>query len=511
MRITEAGNAVLDEARRRIDADRKLKVTLRFVDGDGAPATRMPVRVRQTSGDFPFGDQTWPLDRMIRLGTADRDPGVYWKKLFADCLNSATALCYWTERPENDGPKTEDIQGRLRLDEFGAVVRWAASEGLHVKGHPLFWSIPKCWPAWLRRYDTQTQMRFAEVRVRTLLARFGTMVRTWDVVNEALWEAAPQNLESREWPHLEAPGTIAHYVATVLGWARDERPENTYVLNDYGLTKDAPGARIVARDGTVVTAALQRDRLIAVVDELNRRSAMPDALGLQSHTGGLMDPAEQWAVYDQLASTGLPIHITEFWAEPGIVREALTRSGADPSDDAVEAARADYIEQVLTVAYGHHAVEAFSFWGFLDSSVRWSTTDSAHSPGPVYRRVQRLLRETWLTHHDGETDDGGTITFRGFPGEYAIAFPCNAPHASDGDSGSPPDGDFPAGSDHAHGGRAGTDHTTDPTTDRWTASDHTAGRPAGARHETGRRVRVTAGRDNTITIRVSRSRGTAPT
>jgi GH35 family endo-1,4-beta-xylanase len=421
--VTPEGSETLRRARRNIEDLRKTDVLLRFVDREGKPLRRLPVEVTQVSSEFPVGDQTWHLDRLYRFDQGNTDRGVYWRRLFAECFTSATTLCYWTERPENDGPKTEDIQGRLRLDEFDAVARWAASEGLHVKGHPLFWSIDKCWPSWLSRYDIQTQMKFAEVRVRNLLARFGGMVRTWDVVNEALWEPAPANLSRRHWPHLEPVAVIADYVAEVLGWARSEAPTCTYVLNDYGLTQDAAGASIAAADGTEVTAAFQRRRLLEIVGELDRRGSIPDALGLQSHTGGLFSPETQWAVYEELAVAGIPLHITEFWAAADVVRAALKIAAQPAGDEEVVAATAEYVDRVMTVAYGHPSIEAFSFWGLMDSAISWDSRNSSHSAGPVYNRVRSIIRDRWRTRTRLETGDDGAIRFRGFPGAYEIVHP----------------------------------------------------------------------------------------
>jgi len=424
--LSEAGLAVLDKAQRNIDERRKIDVELRVTDVNGRPLSRLPVGFRQISSEFPFGDQTWNLDRMERFDQGATDRAVYWRKLFAECFNSATTLCYWTERPENDGPKTEDIQGRTQLGNFDTVARWAASEGMHVKGHPLFWSIDKCWPHWLSRYDVATQMKFAEVRVRNLLARFGGMVRTWDVVNEALWEPAPANLTRRRWPHLEPLEVIADYVLQVLDWARSERPTCTYVLNDYGLTQDAEGATITAADGTAVTAAFQRKRMLGVVGELDRRGSLPDAIGLQSHTGGLLAPETQWMVYDELGEPGLPLHITEFWAAHDVVKAALAAAGRSVSDSEVGHATADYVDRVLTVAYGHPGVQAFSFWGLMDSAVTWDSSNSAHSTGPVYERVRSMLRDRWRTNERTDTDEAGIVRLRAFPGEYEVTFPQGA-------------------------------------------------------------------------------------
>ena len=158
---------------------------------------------------------------MVRAGEQNSDRARYFKPLFADIFNSATALCYWTERPRNDSSKTEDFQGESRLENFAYCVDWARAAGLTVKGHPLFWPIPKAVPEWLKRYDYATQMKFLEVRVRSLVARFRGRVSIWDAVNESLWEPAFRNLPSRRWPHLDSIQEIADYVEPVLRWARE--------------------------------------------------------------------------------------------------------------------------------------------------------------------------------------------------------------------------------------------------------------------------------------------------
>ncbi|MFP4509872.1 MAG: endo-1,4-beta-xylanase [Spirochaetaceae bacterium] len=426
--LSVAGADVLAGTDERIKRYRQSDVELLFIDSEGNPVPGLRVDVQQSSHDFVFGDQTGPLDSMIRSGGGDSDRAQFWKRRFSECLNSATALCYWTERAEHDMSKTEDQQGDLRVSHMRKVVEWASSEGLHVKGHPLFWSIPKCWPSWLMRYDTDTQMKFAEVRVRSLLAAFGRKVRTWDLVNEALWEPAPQNLATREWPHLEPVDVIAEYVGRVLDWCRDEVPENTYVLNDYGMEQDGPKAPVAA-NGIAVTAEFQRRRMLDILGKLDRTGCMPDALGLQSHTGGRMDPAEQMSLYDELAVAGIPLHITEFWARRSLFEQEgdtadvpIKKSGSRYLNrtDPVEERRADYITRFLRVAFSHPAVEAFSFWGFMSDSIDWSERSAAHSPGPVYRAVQKLLNEEWRTSEELRSDEQGRVQFRGFHGEYRV-------------------------------------------------------------------------------------------
>jgi GH35 family endo-1,4-beta-xylanase len=415
-----AGSDVVAAARDNIERIRKRDVTLRVVDGEGRSVAGAPVEVALTRHAFCFGDQLWPLDRMVRFGTDRTDRGRYWKLRFADALNAANALCYWTERPRNDGPKTEDVQGFPQLDGFHACVDWALSEGLTVKGHPLVWSIPKCVPQWVKRYDVETQMKFLEVRVRQLIASVAGKVRIWDLVNEALWEPAWKNLPNRRWPHIEDIEAIADYIAPAVRWARQEDPDACYLINDYGLAADKTidGQPLQAADGTVVTAAMQRKRFLQLVRVLGDRGCPPGGIGLQSHTGGWVGPAQQAAVYDEMGEAGLPVHITEFSAPTRGLREE-----GKLSEEEIDGLQAEYVGNYLTVAFGHPAIHAFFFWGFMGRAVRFRGETSAHELTPVYETVRRLTREEWTTRERLTTDERGQVSFRGFFGDYALRWP----------------------------------------------------------------------------------------
>jgi endo-1,4-beta-xylanase len=304
------------------------------------------------------------------------------------------------------------MQGDQRLDGFAWCVDWARAHGMAVKGHPLFWSIPKAVPDWVQRYPYETQMKFLEVRIRNLVARFKGKVTIWDAINEPMWEPAFKNLTARNWPHLDPIEDIANYIEPVLRWAREEDPDALYVVNDYGMEKDNNPP--VAADGTTVTAALQRTRFLELMRELAARGAAPDALGLQSHTGGWLDHETQTAVYDEMATSGLPIHITEFWADT----DALEKERRLPQSE-IDELQAQYVADYLTCAFGHEAVESFFFWGFMGQAIRWHE-HSSHEVKPLFNRVRQLLREEWMTRETLVTDSAGTVRFRGFCGKYSL-------------------------------------------------------------------------------------------
>jgi GH35 family endo-1,4-beta-xylanase len=403
--------AAVARARANIPTHRQRAIEIRLLNRRGQPVANTPVEIEQLRHAFCFGDQLWPLDALFRHGLGNSDRAKYWKHRFAQVLNSATALTYWTERPRNDGSKTEDFQGDPQLNNFAWCVDWANAAGLTVKGHPLFWSIDKCVPDWIKRYDYDTQMKFAEVRVRNLVARFRGKVKIWDAINEPLWEPAFRNLAQRHWPHIEPVEALVEYIEPVLCWCRAEDPDAIFLVNDYGLEGDAKSCLPETKDGRQVTAAFQRQRFLALAQRLLDRGTAPDALGMQAHTAGWINHAQQTAVYDELATAGLPLHVTEFWAE--------TRRLQCPPEEA-GTLQAEYVANYLTTAFGHPAIEAFFFWGFMNAAVVWRDDYSSHDLNPIFHRVRDLIHREWKTHAHLTTDRDGVVRLRAFYGDYVL-------------------------------------------------------------------------------------------
>jgi len=408
--------AALRAARARIREIRMRDWTLRFVDAAGRPRRDLKVDVTMTRHAFPFGDQVWPLDAWARDGQWESERARAWRGRFTEMFNAANNLCYWTERPRHDASKTEDRQGEPRVENFARTVDWSLANGLTAKGHPLFWSIPKAVPEWVQRYDHATAWKFAEVRVRNLVARFRGRVTMWDAVNEPMWEAAFKNLAARQWPHIEPIGAIVDYVAPILRWCREEDPDGRFLINDYGMEIDYPNP-LTGNDGSSVTAASQRKRYLQLIRALQDGGTPPDGVGLQSHTGW-MDHDYQGRLYDEFAAAGLPVHITEFWAET----KELEASGKHTPAE-IDALQAEYIANYLTCAFAHPAVSSFFFWGFMGTAITWHGDRSGHDLKPAWTAVQSLIRQEWMTRETLVTNADGEVRFRGFYGDYAARLP----------------------------------------------------------------------------------------
>jgi hypothetical protein len=146
-------------------------------------------------------------------------------------------------------------------------------------------------------------------------------------------------------------------------------------------------------------------------------------------------PSAQAAVYDELAETGIPLSITEFWASQGdlfgadgkmiIESEEWRTLGekkekSEYSRDELQQIRDEFVINFMTCAFGHPAIHSFYFWGFMDDAVMFSNPIlSNHTLNPVYDKVRDLIHKEWKTKLTAKTDSDGKIRFRGFCGKYS--------------------------------------------------------------------------------------------
>jgi GH35 family endo-1,4-beta-xylanase len=259
-------------------------------------------------------------------------------------------------------------------------------------------------------------------------------VKIWDAVNEMLWEAAPKNLPQRHWPHLESMDNMVDYISKVLKWAREEDPEALLCINDYGLgANNREGLK--DKYGTPVSAASQRKRYVELVRRLGDAGYPPNLMGIQARPAWVF-PTDQVAFYDELSEAGVPLSITEFWANASFLRQEANREAIESeewrsieerntteayTEEEAEAMRDEFVLNYLTCAFGHPNVDSFYFWGFIGNGVRFQPgTGSGHEIQPVYEKIYRLIHEEWKTKLKLTTDREGKLRFEGFCGEYAL-------------------------------------------------------------------------------------------
>jgi endo-1,4-beta-xylanase len=237
---------------------------------------------------------------------------------------------------------------------FDAMLAWAESKNLAVRGHNLLWHQPRWMPAWEESYDfgaspATEAARLLSEHVRTVVTRYGTRIKSYDVVNEAVNpgdQSLYQTALSRALGGPEATLDLAFHTA------RDNAPHAQLVYNDYMSWE--PGN------------AQHRAGVLKLLDGFRKRGTPVDALGVQSHlvtqgTDTMASVTAQQASWksflDQVVAMGYKLLITEF-----DVRDNNLPADIVARDRAV----ADYSRAYLDVMFTYPQLGDVLVWGICD-------------------------------------------------------------------------------------------------------------------------------------------------
>ncbi|MCC5928737.1 MAG: endo-1,4-beta-xylanase [Cyclobacteriaceae bacterium] len=387
---------VLAQARENIERYRKGPLQLILISPNGDILKNSKCALRQKSHLFDWGSSSagrWSLQQ--------NDEGYdRWSKKFSALFNSTTCKCYWDEKWHQP---IETEEGLRILDVFMDEKDWAKNNGLRAKGHPLVWTVPKAIPKWMLKYSIEEQMKRLEHHVRDLIRHGSDHIFKWDLCNEMLWEPSLRNVPEREWPHIESVDEILTYLEPAVQWAREELPEGHFALNEYGLLHTSQD---------VISPSRQRERYLELIEEMYKRDCAPDAIGWQAHIGAWFPHDAFYQTIDTLASSGLPVEITEFWAHDkhnpnfGILNE-----------EELIKTKADYMCDMYTIAFGHPAVNHFTYWG------ESGFTDKDGKTGPFYEALYNLIKVQWSSEEDSYSNDEGIVHINAFYGHYDIETP----------------------------------------------------------------------------------------
>lgn len=373
------------EARVRagIEHNRKSSARIEVVDAKNRKVVGAKVSVKQTSHDFLFGC-AFPLwhEPPKRLG---KDGWDNWNRYFTRLFNYTTS-----ENSLKWGP-IEPQEGVFRWEPVDFMISWCRERNIKIKGHNLIWGLPKHgFPEWLEKYSPEEIAVRARDHIRTLMSRCREDIRIWDVVNEPIhlyW------FEEHWSPD---------YVLDSYKWARECDPDAVLVINEYaGFRGDA-------------------DKFVPFVKNLLRKGAPIDAIGEQAHDPPYWySPKEIFDTLDKMASTGLPIHLTEL---------TYPSNGAEITGGFVkgkwdEEKQAEFYRYFVTLCFSHPKVEAITLWAMWDGS-SWLKNGGIiredWTPKPAYYALDDLINNKWKTNFESYTDTNGEVRFRGFYGDYEV-------------------------------------------------------------------------------------------
>jgi endo-1,4-beta-xylanase len=274
---------------------------------------------------------------------------------------------YLTAEYEMKWNIVEPGRGSMNFGPGDAIVGYAATNGMRVKGHTLIWhgSVPS-WLNTLSAADLRTEF---ERHIREVMAHYRGRVHAWDVVNEAV---ADNGASLRDTIFRQRLGD--EYIADAFRLARAADAGALLFYNDYG------GEGLNAK----------ADRIYALLQDLLSKRVPIDGIGLQMHISATSRPstASIAANIRRLAALGLIVHISEM--------DVRINDAPGTDQTRLEAQRAAY-RDVVGVCMMEPRCEAITFWGFTDAHT-WLTGDrpllfdAQYQPKPAFYGVLDALR-----------------------------------------------------------------------------------------------------------------------
>ena len=155
---------------------------------------------------------------------------------------------------------------------FDAMVDYAQTKGIAIRGHNLLWHQTQWMPAWANSHPygagaagVAEATRILTEHIQTVCRRYGSKIVSYDVVNEAV---NPGNGQLYETALSTALGGAQATLDLAFRTARAEAPTAELVYNDY-----------MGFEG----GATHRAGVLALLQGFKTRGVPCDALGIQSH------------------------------------------------------------------------------------------------------------------------------------------------------------------------------------------------------------------------------------
>ena len=247
--------------------------------------------------------------------------------------------------------------GSFRFDAPDAIAGFARDHDMRLFGHTLVWYAQD--PVAFHPLEGKPGP-FADALRNYILAtvgRYRGRAAGWDVVNEAVAEDG-NGLRDCLWSR--NLGQI-DYMRRAFDNAREADPDAVLLINDYNLE----------------SLPKKRASFMRLVESLLKSGAPVTGIGSQTHIAADLKPGAVTAAIRDLASLGLPIHVSELDISLNRGRGLLT------SDADLEAAQDRLATEVAEVfaALPAHQRFAFTVWGLrgADSWLR-SPKENPHPP-----------------------------------------------------------------------------------------------------------------------------------
>lgn len=248
--------------------------------------------------------------------------------------------------------------GSFRFDAPDRIAAFARAHGMGLLGHTLIWYAQA--PEAFERLD-ESRIGFADAYrnyIHAVAGRYRGRVTGWDVVNEAVAEDGDGWRDSLWSRRL---GAFEH-IALAYRTAREADPQAALLLNDYNL-------EYLPR---------KRATFLKLAERLLASGAPLTGLGTQMHVAADIAPGKIGEMIRDLASLGLPVHVSEL--DVSLTRsdnKLLSRSELQRRQAAVYGETA---EAFMTLPERQRF--AFTLWGLRDKDSWLKKENAGDAPAP---------------------------------------------------------------------------------------------------------------------------------
>jgi endo-1,4-beta-xylanase len=241
--------------------------------------------------------------------------------------------------------------GSLRFDAPDAIAAFARAHGQRLFGHTLVWYAQA--PAAFERLPAGSAFADAyRTYIATVVGRYRGVACGWDVVNEAV---AEDGVGWRDSLWSRRLGALDHMVLAYRH-ADEADPSVPLFLNDYNLE----------------SLPAKRTTFLKLAEALLKAGAPLSGLGSQTHVAADLPPGAIRDMLRDLASLGLPVHVSE-------MDVSITRARGLIKDVAALQAKQARVYAEAAEAFSQLPARqrfAFTHWGLRDPD-SWLVRENA--------------------------------------------------------------------------------------------------------------------------------------
>jgi endo-1,4-beta-xylanase len=343
------------------------------------------VKIEQISHEFWFGCAISNGVFGTRMNEGDKK---LYKEKFLENFNSAV-----TENALKWGDMERE-KGKPDFSTVDAILAWTEENNLPLRGHNLFWGIPRFVQPWVKDLGDDELRQTIKNRAQTITSKYRGRFAEYDLNNEMIHG---NYYEDRLGP--EITGLMAQ-------WAHNGDADAKLYLNDYDILT---GNRL--------------DDYMAHIRKLRSEGVPVAGIGVQGHLHAeTFDRKELRRSLDSLYVFRLPVKITEF-NMPG-QRSKFYSEKITSMTPAEEETKAKELTDYYRICFSHPAVKGILMWGFWEGA-NWIPVSSIYrrdwSPTPSARAYRDLIFGEWWTRYSGSTGSTGLLKTQGFFGTYKIS------------------------------------------------------------------------------------------